>query len=270
MPMRSDYAAEASRPRPRSCLDIELSVGSLRPQVVRYQEYRHRRIRCQLQSRTGYIFAKLDELEPAARSPRSNGRREEALRRPPQASTSPRSASRPSARRVASTSSARTTRPCSARPARRSSTSSSTARRRSRSTARPSRPRRARWSTCSRRRSGRRRPTKTARRSWSSAAPRARRTSLSRRKPRRHSRPTTQATTRPRSRSSSSSSRSGRAIPLRTSTPGASRPGPATPTRRSRHLGRAVEINDRIKELMATDEDLDSIREDQRFAELMK
>ncbi len=35
-------------------------------------------------------------------------------------------------------------------------------------------------------------------------------------------------------------------------------------------LGRAVEINDRIKELMATDEDLDSIREDQRFVELMK
>jgi tetratricopeptide (TPR) repeat protein len=35
------------------------------------------------------------------------------------------------------------------------------------------------------------------------------------------------------------------------------------------HLGRAVEINERIKELMATDEDLDSIREDQRFAELM-
>jgi tetratricopeptide (TPR) repeat protein len=35
-------------------------------------------------------------------------------------------------------------------------------------------------------------------------------------------------------------------------------------------LGRAVEINDRIKELMATDEDLDSIREDQRFTELMK
>jgi len=36
------------------------------------------------------------------------------------------------------------------------------------------------------------------------------------------------------------------------------------------HLGRAVEINDRIKELMATDEDLDSIREDERFAELIK
>ena len=36
------------------------------------------------------------------------------------------------------------------------------------------------------------------------------------------------------------------------------------------HLGRAVEINARIKELMATDEDLDSIREDQRFAELTK
>ena len=36
------------------------------------------------------------------------------------------------------------------------------------------------------------------------------------------------------------------------------------------HLGRAVEINDRIKELIATDEDLDSIREDQRFAELSK
>jgi tetratricopeptide (TPR) repeat protein len=36
------------------------------------------------------------------------------------------------------------------------------------------------------------------------------------------------------------------------------------------HLGRAVEINERIKELMATDEDLDSIREDQRFVELAK
>ena len=34
------------------------------------------------------------------------------------------------------------------------------------------------------------------------------------------------------------------------------------------HLRRAVEINDRIKELIATDEDLDSIREDERFAEL--
>jgi tetratricopeptide (TPR) repeat protein len=32
-------------------------------------------------------------------------------------------------------------------------------------------------------------------------------------------------------------------------------------------LGRAVEINGRIKELIATDEDLDSIREDERFAE---
>ena len=36
------------------------------------------------------------------------------------------------------------------------------------------------------------------------------------------------------------------------------------------HLRRSVEINDRIKELIATDEDLDSIREDQRFAELAK
>ena len=36
------------------------------------------------------------------------------------------------------------------------------------------------------------------------------------------------------------------------------------------HLRRAVEINDRIKELIATDEDLDSIREDERFAELTK
>jgi tetratricopeptide (TPR) repeat protein len=35
-------------------------------------------------------------------------------------------------------------------------------------------------------------------------------------------------------------------------------------------LRRAVEINERIKELIATDEDLDSIREDQRFAELTK
>jgi tetratricopeptide (TPR) repeat protein len=36
------------------------------------------------------------------------------------------------------------------------------------------------------------------------------------------------------------------------------------------HLGRAVAINERIKELMATDEDMDSIREDQRFVELAK
>jgi hypothetical protein len=35
-------------------------------------------------------------------------------------------------------------------------------------------------------------------------------------------------------------------------------------------LGRAVEINDGIKELIATDEDLDSIREDPRFVELAK
>jgi tetratricopeptide (TPR) repeat protein len=34
------------------------------------------------------------------------------------------------------------------------------------------------------------------------------------------------------------------------------------------HLRRAVEINARVKELMATDEDLDSVRTDQRFAEL--
>ena len=34
------------------------------------------------------------------------------------------------------------------------------------------------------------------------------------------------------------------------------------------HLRRAVEINERIKELIATDEDLDSIREDSRLAEL--
>jgi mannose-6-phosphate isomerase-like protein (cupin superfamily) len=36
------------------------------------------------------------------------------------------------------------------------------------------------------------------------------------------------------------------------------------------HLGRAVEINEGVKELMATDEDLDSIREDPRFIELAK
>lgn len=36
------------------------------------------------------------------------------------------------------------------------------------------------------------------------------------------------------------------------------------------HLRRAVEINERVGELIATDEDLDSIREDQRFAELTK
>jgi len=35
-------------------------------------------------------------------------------------------------------------------------------------------------------------------------------------------------------------------------------------------LTRSVEINDRIKELMATDEDLDTIREDPRFIELSK
>jgi tetratricopeptide (TPR) repeat protein len=34
------------------------------------------------------------------------------------------------------------------------------------------------------------------------------------------------------------------------------------------HLRRAVGINPRVKELMASDEDLDSIREDRRFAEL--
>jgi tetratricopeptide (TPR) repeat protein len=34
------------------------------------------------------------------------------------------------------------------------------------------------------------------------------------------------------------------------------------------HLRRAVEVNERIGELIATDEDLDSIREDERFAEL--
>ena len=36
------------------------------------------------------------------------------------------------------------------------------------------------------------------------------------------------------------------------------------------HLRRAVETNEHIKGLIATDEDLDSIREDQRFAELTK
>jgi tetratricopeptide (TPR) repeat protein len=34
------------------------------------------------------------------------------------------------------------------------------------------------------------------------------------------------------------------------------------------HLRRSIEINDGVKQLIATDEDLDSIREDQRFAEL--
>jgi tetratricopeptide (TPR) repeat protein len=36
------------------------------------------------------------------------------------------------------------------------------------------------------------------------------------------------------------------------------------------HLRRAVDVNDGIKELMATDEDLDSLREDPRFVELAK
>lgn len=36
------------------------------------------------------------------------------------------------------------------------------------------------------------------------------------------------------------------------------------------HLRRALEINERVRELMAGDEDLDSIREDPRFAELAK
>lgn len=36
------------------------------------------------------------------------------------------------------------------------------------------------------------------------------------------------------------------------------------------HLRRAVEINERVKELVATDEDLDSIRDDPRFADLAK
>lgn len=34
------------------------------------------------------------------------------------------------------------------------------------------------------------------------------------------------------------------------------------------HLRHALEINPRVKELMATDEDLDSVRDDRRFAEL--
>jgi mannose-6-phosphate isomerase-like protein (cupin superfamily) len=34
------------------------------------------------------------------------------------------------------------------------------------------------------------------------------------------------------------------------------------------HLRRAIEINEQVKELLATDEDLDSIRDDQRFAAL--
>jgi tetratricopeptide (TPR) repeat protein len=34
------------------------------------------------------------------------------------------------------------------------------------------------------------------------------------------------------------------------------------------HLRRSIEINDGVKQLIATDEDLDSIREDQRFVEL--
>ena len=36
------------------------------------------------------------------------------------------------------------------------------------------------------------------------------------------------------------------------------------------HLRRAVEVNERIKELIASDEDLDSLREDQRLVELLK
>jgi tetratricopeptide (TPR) repeat protein len=36
------------------------------------------------------------------------------------------------------------------------------------------------------------------------------------------------------------------------------------------HLRRAVELNDRVKELVATDEDLDTIRDDPRFADLAK
>jgi tetratricopeptide (TPR) repeat protein len=36
------------------------------------------------------------------------------------------------------------------------------------------------------------------------------------------------------------------------------------------HLERAIEINDGVKELMTADEDLDSLREDRRFAELLK
>ena len=36
------------------------------------------------------------------------------------------------------------------------------------------------------------------------------------------------------------------------------------------HLRRAVDINDRVKELIATDDDLDSLREDLRFVELAK
>jgi hypothetical protein len=36
------------------------------------------------------------------------------------------------------------------------------------------------------------------------------------------------------------------------------------------HLRRAIALNDRVKELVATDDDLDSIRDDPRFAELVE
>jgi quercetin dioxygenase-like cupin family protein len=36
------------------------------------------------------------------------------------------------------------------------------------------------------------------------------------------------------------------------------------------HLRRAVELNERVKELMTTDEDLVSLREDERFTEILK
>jgi hypothetical protein len=36
------------------------------------------------------------------------------------------------------------------------------------------------------------------------------------------------------------------------------------------HLRRAIEVNERVTELIATDEDLDSLREDARFAELLR
>ena len=98
--------------------------------------------------------------------------------------------------------------------------------------------------------------------------PGARHTSSLRRKPPRHSPRTARATTKRRWRRCSSSSGSSRTIPSRTSTPGASRHVSATRTRRRGTSKRSIEINDRIKELIATDEDLDSIREDPRFAEL--
>ena len=217
-----------------------------------------------------YVFAKLDELEPAPTGPRSNGRREEALRRPPQ----PR---HHGVRRVGVQRAERRHRHQRARrdPARRG---------------RPGgalhRPER-RGDVRDRRRVGRGSGGRARQRAADGEAEgdsdRRRHDDPGRR---RHSRKGVRARGRRKPAEAFAAYGAGDyeealakqlvVIEKQPDNPVAhfnvgcfaARAGHADQAIEA--LGRAVEINDRIKELMATDEDLDSIREDPRFVELAK